>query len=63
MSKSRDVRYGRRGGRWAEKPADVVALEAWRAQRDALEAATVRAAAEAGQQLSLIDALEGQLAD
>lgn len=50
---ARDIRYGRRGGRWVEKPADVAALEAWREQRDALEAAAARAAEEAGEQLDL----------
>ncbi len=55
---ARDIRYGRRAGRWADKPADVVALEEWRRQRDALEAAAQRAAEEAGDQLTL-DSLLG----
>lgn len=33
---ARDVRYGRRGGRWASSPADDDAIEEWRRQRDAL---------------------------
>jgi hypothetical protein len=50
---ARDIRYGRRGGRWADKPADVAALDEWRRQRDALEAAAARAAEEASEQLTL----------
>lgn len=45
---ARDIRYGRRGGRWAAKPADVAALDEWRRERDALEAAARRA----GEQLT-----------
>lgn len=47
--------HGRRGGRWLDKPADLVALEEWRRQRDALEEAAKRSAAEAGEQLGLFD--------
>lgn len=55
MSKSRDVAYGRRGGRWASPPADDAAIDAWRRQRDALAEAAERAAVEAGEQLDLFD--------
>ena len=52
---ARDIRYGRRGGRWADKPADAAALDEWRRQRDALADAAERAAEEAGEQLDLFE--------
>lgn len=56
----RDIRYGRRGGRWAAKPADLAAVDAWKRQRDALADAAARATLEAGEQLDLWD--EGRAA-
>jgi hypothetical protein len=48
---ARDLRYGRRGGRWAPDPQserDVASIERFKAERDALAAA-----AEAQPQLDL----------
>lgn len=50
---ARDIRYGRRGGRWADKPHDAAALDRWRAERDALADAAQRSAKQAGEQLTL----------
>lgn len=55
--RARDIRYGRRGGRWAEAPADAAALEEWHRARDAMRDAAERAALEAGEQLTIEDAL------
>lgn len=38
-----DVRYGRRGGRWASPPPDAAKVAEWERQRDALAAAAARA--------------------
>jgi hypothetical protein len=53
---ARDIRYGRRGGRWAaEHQADDDAIDAWKRQRDALEEATRLA----GEQLTFDEILVG----
>lgn len=58
-----DVRYGRRGGRWAAQApgALVVAMDEYRAARAAQAAAEAAAAAEdaSREQLSLFDDVGG----
>lgn len=54
---SRDIRFGRRGGRWANPPQsdeDAASIDAWHRKIEALEEATRLA----GEQLTIDDALD-----